>query len=292
MTATISYDRPVRNLIDALSATGHVTHASYKKTSVTLHHNAGIFTHDQVLNIWKSRPASAHFDVDAQGAVAQYVAVNEYAWAVGNTAGNQSSISIEMCNSTLVPDWKVSDTTWQSAARLAGWLFAKVIKARPSSSNFFYHHHWYATSCAGPYMDKIYNQVLAAAQKAYDGFVATPSPTPTPTPTPPTSPYTKDTVIAIQGLVEATRDGKWGPGTDNRAMTLRAGATGRPCDVKLLQSIVNVAQDGVFGPLTRTGVRLHVVALQKILKVSADGVWGPNTDKAFITCRNQFLNKF
>jgi hypothetical protein len=170
VTATIAYDRTVSNLIDELSATGHVTHRSYKKTSVTLHHNGGRLSHQGVLNVWKTRPASAHFDVDSAGAVAQYVKVNEYAWAVGNLAGNQSTISIEMANSKTAPTWEVADATWKNAARLAGWLFYKVIGTRPTKSNFFYHKHWSSTACAGPYMDKIYDKVLTEAQKQYDSF--------------------------------------------------------------------------------------------------------------------------
>ncbi|WP_044367714.1 peptidoglycan recognition protein family protein, partial [Streptomyces natalensis] len=187
MTATIAYDRPVSNLIDQLSATGHVTHTPYRKTSVTLHHNDGNvsrLSHQGVLNGWKTRKASAHFDVDAAGAVAQYVKVNEYAWAVGNKAGNQSSISIEMANATLGPNWTVAEATWKNAARLAGWNFAKVIGERPSKSNLFYHHHWTSTVCAGPYMNKIYDQVLAAAQEAYDHFKDS-----HPTPGPDTEPF-------------------------------------------------------------------------------------------------------
>lgn len=169
-TATIAYDRPVADFIDELSATGHVTHRSYRKTSVTLHHNAGRLSHQGVLDVWKVRPASAHFDVDAAGAVAQYVKVTEYAWACGNTVGNQSSISIEMANATLAPDWTVGEATWKNAARLAGWLFARVIGQRPSRSNLFYHHHWRSTICAGPFMDQIYDEVLAEVQAAYDHF--------------------------------------------------------------------------------------------------------------------------
>ncbi|MGQ4331571.1 peptidoglycan-binding protein [Streptomyces hayashii] len=170
MTATIAYDRSVSNLIDELSATHHVTHRSYRKTSVTLHHNGGRLSHQGVLQVWKTRPASAHFDVDAAGAVAQYVKVNEYAWAVGDVTGNQRTISIEMADATLAPDWTVAEATWKNAARLAGWNFAKVIGVRPSRSNLFYHHHWSSTACAGPHMDKIYDKVLAAAQEAYDHF--------------------------------------------------------------------------------------------------------------------------
>jgi hypothetical protein len=170
--ATIGYDRPIKNLIEGLSATGHVNHQSYTKTMVTIHHNAGVLSHEDVLNAWKTREASAHFDVDRAGAVAQYVNVNEYAWACGNTVGNQTSISIEMSNSTAGGIWPVSETTWHEAARLAGWLFAHVIGTRPDSGNLVPHHHWYSTSCPGPYMDGVFGQLISLAQQAYDSFVS------------------------------------------------------------------------------------------------------------------------
>lgn len=174
---TIAYDKPVKDLISELSATGHVTHTSFKKKSVTLHHNGGRLSHEGVLNVWKTRPASAQFDVDRVGALAQYVKVNEYAWAAGNTTGNIESIHIEMANYTLAPTWQVADVTWHAAARLAGWLFAHVIDGRPmpSRSNFFYHHHWKSTLCAGPFMDSIYNKVLEEAQSWYKLFMGKPA---------------------------------------------------------------------------------------------------------------------
>lgn len=168
--STIAYDKPVKDLISQLNETGHVSHRSYKKTSVTLHHNAGRLSHEGVLRVWQSRPASAHFDVDGVGAVAQYVKALEYAWATGNTEGNQRTISIEMANKQLSPSWEVAEVTWKSAARLAAWLFATVVHERPSSSNFFKHSHWSATACAGPHIDKVWSQIMAEAQRAYDEF--------------------------------------------------------------------------------------------------------------------------
>jgi hypothetical protein len=186
---TIAYDLPVKDLIAGLNATGHVTHRSYKKTSVTIHHNGGRLSHEGVLNVWKTRPASAHFDIDGKGAAAQYVKWSEYAWATGNTTGNIESISIEMCNLTTAPKWLVDPVTWKAAARLAGWLFANVIdgKPRPSKSNLHYHHFWKSTDCAGPYMDTVYAQVLAEAQKWYDHFKTGAKPPVVP-PKPPVTP--------------------------------------------------------------------------------------------------------
>lgn len=168
---TIAYDLPMRDFIAALDETGHVTHTQHRKTHVTLHHNGGRLSHEGVLSVWQVRPASAHFNIDAAGTAAQFVRVNEYAWATGSTEGNQRSISIEMCDQTLAPDWVVSETTWRAAARLAGWLFARVIGYRPTSEFLVRHKMWSATDCAGPHIDKVYSQILAVAQETFDAIV-------------------------------------------------------------------------------------------------------------------------
>ena len=287
MTATIAYDKPVKNLIDELSATGHVTHKSYKKTSVTFHHNGGRLTHEGVLNVWKTRPASAHFDVDAQGDLAQYVKVLEYAWAVANTEGNMRTISIEMCNLTLSPHWEVADVTWQEAARLAGWLFAHVIKEAPTKDNVFFHHHWYSTSCAGPFMDSIYGRLLKATQLAYEHFVGQVDPTP--------APAHGDKVKALQRALEVDDDGKWGPATDHRALLMRNTArnpNGRPADVRTAQQIVDTNADGWWGPKSRAALTNWVRVVQRILGVRDDGMWGPVTDQAFLQLRHDHLNNY
>lgn len=225
MSDIIAYDHSVKDYIAKLNATGHVTHSSYRKTSVTLHHNAGRLTHEGVLSGWKTRPASAHFDVDSAGAVAQYVKVNEYAWAVGNRVGNESSISIEMCNETLAPEWAVSSTTWESAARLAGWLFAHVIQAKPTTSNFFMHKHWSATECPGPYMSRIFeSETLPAVQKAYESFIGSSIGNSS-------GPSSSGSTAEIADEVIA---GKWGDGVDRVARLTKAGY-----DAAAIQAEVN-----------------------------------------------------
>lgn len=173
---TIAYDQPIEDLVSALSATGHVTHQSFTKTSVTIHHNGGVAdTHEDVLNTWRTREASAHFDVDVHGAIAQYADVHEYAWATGNTQGNESSISIEMADAVGSPSWEIADATWKSAARLAAWLFHHVIGARPSSENVFPHKHWVSDDCPGPWALAHFDEIIAEMQHQYDLMAGTPS---------------------------------------------------------------------------------------------------------------------
>lgn len=210
-----AYDKGVKNLIGGLNATGHVTHTQHRKDRVTIHHNGGRLSHEGVLNVWKTRPASAHFDVDAAGNVAQYVEMNEYAWACGNTEGNQRSISIEMCNAATTGDWPVSETTWRSAARLAGWIHAKVFGFRPTIETIVPHHHWKATTCAGPYMDGKLGEFIRVAQQAYD-FFKTGGSQPTPAP----SGGGRKSIAEIADEVIA---GKWSNGDTRKYRLQQAG---------------------------------------------------------------------
>lgn len=294
MTATIAYDLPMKNLIDALTATGHVTRKAYRKTSVTLHHNAGRLSHEGVLNVWKVRPASAAFNIDRAGTACQYTQPNHYAWATGSKTGNQTTISIEMANTRLSPSWEVSEVTWKAACRLAGWLFAKIIGARPSKSNFFYHSHWFPTACAGPWMAKVYAQALAEAQRWYDHFTKATAPKP-PTTSPSKTKWVKKDVEAMQYLLEAGVDGRWGAGTESRAQAFRAVAAESIAhtvgQVRLVQGIIDVGVDGSRGPATRAALKRDVKKMQAILKVGQDGNWGPGTDKAYLAFHKEWRGR-
>ncbi len=264
MSKTIAYDRPVKDLIAGLNATGHVTHKSYKKKSVTIHHNGGNLSHEGVLNVWKTRPASAHFDVDASGAVAQYVLVNEYAWAVGNTQGNCETISIEMANSTGAPSWKVADATIQSAARLAGWLFAHVIGERPSTSNLFQHNHWSSTDCPGPYVKNLWTAFIKSAQEAYDQFKGS-APAPKPTPQSPSGKKSNEAIAAEVWV------GKWGIGED-RMKRLRAAGY----DPIVIQSLVNKGVGkGGGAPAPKPARKSDKAIAVEVI----DGKWGNGADR-------------
>lgn len=212
----IAYDKPVRDFIAGLNATGHVTHTQHRKTKVTLHHNGGRLSLEGILEVWKTRPASAHFQVDGAGAVGQYVLPNEYAWSTGNTKGNQESISIELANATLAPNWLVSELTMMEGARLAGWLFAKVIGEAPTRDNLKVHHDYKQTLCAGPCIDANYDRILEQAQVAYLFFVgqgAAPAPSPAPaTPTP-----TTDALLPLDQIARQVIAGSWGSGDDRKA---------------------------------------------------------------------------
>ncbi len=171
-----------------MDAIGNVNHTQHIKKNVTFHHNAGRLSIQGILEVWRTRPASAHFQVDAYGALGQYVRIPEYAWAQGVTVANEESISIEMCNSTLDPTWEVAPVTWKSGARLCGWLHAKVIGVRPTRTTVKKHKDWKATVCSGPYIDTVFDTMIAESQAAYDYFMTPVVVEPPPPPPPPPEP--------------------------------------------------------------------------------------------------------
>lgn len=301
---TIDYDEPVQNLIAGLNATGHVTHGPYRKTMVTIHHNGGIFTAQQVLNIWKTRPASAHFDVERDGSVTQFANCYDYTWACADRHGNETSISIEMSNATTAPDWLVNIDTWRSAARLTGWLHANILHGtpRPTRSTVVPHHHWAATACAGPYMDSVWGEFIDACQAAYDAFTGGKTPPEHHKPKPPKKHKKK-------GDDEIEVDGYFGPATTRLAQKIAGSAvdgviSGQPITIKegaqvavtletcwptidydrsrhpagsalimAYQHAAGVKADGYLGPITRR-------AIQRMAGVKADGLPGFKTVKA------------
>lgn len=255
---TIAYDRRVVDYISQLSATGHVTHGNFTKTSVTFHHNGGRNSFADILTIWRTRQASAHFDVDATGNVAQYVDVHDYAWAVGDTHGNSSSISIEMCNETLAPKWGVSDATLSGATRLAGWLFAHVIKAEPTKDNFFPHQHWSSTDCPGPYVMGKWAEILADVQRAYHSFVGTT------VNNPPSNNHETNAQVAQEVYA-----GKWGNNPGRAAALTKAGY-----NATTIQNLVNqLAKNGGSTPKP-VGKSISELADEVI-----DGKWGDGPER-------------
>lgn len=87
--------------------------------------------------------------------------------------------------------------------------------------------------------------------------VKTPA-TPTPTPQPPASKpdQTAQQIKVIQGLVHVPTDGVWGPVTDAAFLAWRKAKSATKGQIQLLQKTLGggLAQDGIWGPLTDNAV--------------------------------------
>ena len=142
--------------------------AGHRVEYIVLHHNAGNLSGRDCWNVWQTRPASAHYQVDAGGAVWRLVNDQDTAWHAGDLAANQRSIGIEHADITSNP-WAISEQTLASGARLVAALCRRYQLGRPEwGRNVFPHNHFSAPACPASIAGSQNAAYMARAQQYYD----------------------------------------------------------------------------------------------------------------------------
>ena len=168
----------------------------HKVEFIGIHHNAGNLSIQQTYNVWQSRQASAHYQVDINGRIGQLVWDRDTAWALGNFDANQRSINIEHANNTgAAGGWTVSEATLDNGAHLVAALCKLFKLGRPVwGQNVRPHSQISPTACPGALAGAQRDAYMARAQYWYDqmtGSKPAPAPQPAPQPSPaPTVGYT------------------------------------------------------------------------------------------------------
>lgn len=117
---------------------------------IVIHHNAANnWTAEQVRDLWNnSREASAHYQVESDGTIAQLVNDSDTAWHAANADINARSIGIEHANISGPPRWQISDETIEEGAHLVAALCRFYKLGRPQwGVNVFPHSQFTSTSC-------------------------------------------------------------------------------------------------------------------------------------------------
>lgn len=131
---------------------------------VVLHHNAGVLTVDQIWQVWQSRPASAHYQVQSDGVIGQLVWDDDTAHHAANWDMNQRSIGVEISNLAGAPGWPISAKALEEGAHLVGAIcFVKGLGRPEPGRNIRYHKEFTDTSCP---------LHLAPGGKYHDQFIA------------------------------------------------------------------------------------------------------------------------
>lgn len=154
--------------------------AGQKITKVVLHHNAGNLSIDSIWQVWQTREASAHYQVDQYGQVGQLVHDSDTAWHAGDWDVNVSSIGIEHANRTLIPP-TIWDATLEEGAHLTAALCRFYQLGRPAwGVNVFGHSMFYSTSCPGSLAPggSQHHTYMTRAQAWYDAMASASIPPP------------------------------------------------------------------------------------------------------------------
>lgn len=177
---------------------------------VVIHHNAGILTVDQIWQVWQTRQASAHYQVESNGWIGQLVNDWDTAWHAANAYINETSIGIEVSNSTGAPNWHITNTAVEEAAHLTAALHHGYKLGRPRSGvTVRYHREFTGTSCphhlapGGIYFARFWERVLFWYDQMSRGAVPPP---PAPTPAPQEDEVTKDQADRIERKLDLVLD--------------------------------------------------------------------------------------
>lgn len=140
---------------------------------VVIHHNAGkAMSHSGVYGAFTNNGTSAHYNVDIDGNICQFVHDSDTAWHCPGV--NKKSIGIEHANcSGAEGGWDVGDETIDAGAHLTAAICRAYGLGRPEwRSNVFPHSDFYSTACPASLRDKYAGEYIEKAQAYYDNLDA------------------------------------------------------------------------------------------------------------------------
>ena len=176
-------------LVNLTMLTSHIGYPDGKKgrggakiDKIFVHHMAGILTAKQCGNVFKSRPASAHYGIGSDGKIGQYVLEENTAWHCASKSYNQRSIGIELSNDKGASGgWHVADKTIAKCIDLIVDIcqrndIKKINYTGDLKGNLCMHRWTASTSCPGPYLSKKFKYIAEQVNKKLN---AKPTPKPT-----------------------------------------------------------------------------------------------------------------
>ena len=126
----------------------------------TIHHAAVVAPAENVAKNFQNaaREASSNYVIGSDGTIILSVPEENRAWTSGSSDNDHEAITVEVCNSTGSPEWKVSDAAMEAVINLG----VDICK-RYGLSGFTWtgnrygtltiHKMFQATNCPGPYLE-------------------------------------------------------------------------------------------------------------------------------------------
>lgn len=135
------------------------THSNGRKgktpNAIVVHHMAGNLSLKQAQNVFNSRNSSAHYAIDVNGNIAQYVDEKDRSWCTSGEDPDLRTITIELANDKIGGDWHISDATMTSAVNLCVDICKrygiKTLYYNGKKGTLLRHCDYHATACPGPY---------------------------------------------------------------------------------------------------------------------------------------------
>lgn len=149
-----SYSSPVISRVVA-DTTGAWKKRTKNVQSITLHHCAGFFEPSLRFLTKQSFNTSAHFMIQDADCVLMNGPSERACWSDGNDYYNYTTVSIEMANSSLAPNWGITEGTLRKTAELCADLarfygLGKLVLHKNIVLHTNVADARWATACPGP----------------------------------------------------------------------------------------------------------------------------------------------
>ena len=149
---------------------------------ITIHHMAGNLTVEQCGAVFAptSRKASSNYGIGTDGRIGMYVEEKDRAWTSSSPDNDNQAVTIEVANSTLGPNWAVSDKAMASLIDLCVDIckrngIQRLNFTGDKTGNLTMHCYFKSTLCPGPYLKSKFPYIASEVNKRL-GAEATPEP--------------------------------------------------------------------------------------------------------------------
>lgn len=239
----------------------------YKICKITPHHMAGVLSGEQCAKLFQNpnRQASSNYCIGNDGEIVGCVDENNRAWTSSNRANDCQAITIEVSNSEVGGDWKISDTAWNSLVNLCVDICKRYgfrLNYDGTKNGSLTRHNMFAkTTCPGPYLQGRFQELADTVNSKLDGNSETVQQTPSET--------NEDKKSDIKS------DGKINCIFDIQEYLNRIYGT-------------NLALDDIYGPKTKSAmIKGYQIELNRQFdkRIVEDGIWGPKTKSASINVK-------
>lgn len=149
---------------------------------ITIHHMAGNLTVEQCGAVFAptSRKASSNYGIGTDGRIGMYVEEKDRAWTSSSPDNDNQAVTIEVANSTLGPNWTVSDKAMASLIDLCVDIckrngIQRLNFTGDKTGNLTMHCYFKSTLCPGPYLKSKFPYIASEVNKRL-GTEAAPEP--------------------------------------------------------------------------------------------------------------------
>ena len=155
---------------EILSPNYNARKASVRK--FTIHHTANLASAEAVAKSFlpKSRNASSNYIIGGDGKIVLGVPEEYRAWTSSNADNDHQAITVEVCNSTKGPEWKVSDAALEATINLGVDICRRYglpgfTWTGNKNGTLTIHKMFSATVCPGPYLESKMPYIAAEIKK-------------------------------------------------------------------------------------------------------------------------------